>query len=113
MRTSVRSVFLTLVISLCVAPPLLAQTSDALDSSARARIEQAQNAIVIVIAENEGRGASQALGFLIRSDLVATDGGVLSKSSRVSVTTPTKQRTLTVLSPGHYFLPYILLEKQS
>ena len=114
MRTRVRFVFMTLVVSLGVAPTLLAQTSGELNSTARARIEEARSSIVIVKFENESaQRISQALGFLIRSDLVATDGSVLSKASRISVTPATKQDTLRVLSPGHYFLPYILLEKQS
>lgn len=114
MRTRVIFVFVTLVVSLSAAPTLLAQTSDELDSTARAGIEEARGSIVIVKLENESdRRVSQALGFLIRSDLVATDGSILSKASRISVTAATKQGTLKVLSPGHYFLPYILLEKQS
>ncbi len=114
MRRRVRFVFVTLVFSLCAAPTFVAQTSDELDPAARARIEEARSSIVIVKAENDSaQRVSQALGFLIRSDLVATDGGVLSKASRISVTAATKQSTLRVLSPGHYFLPYILLEKQS
>jgi len=114
MRTRLRFILVVVVISLGVAPTLLAQTSDELDATARARIEEARNSIVIVKPENESaQPVSQALGFLIRSDLVVTDGSVVSRASRVSVTTATKQGTLTVLSPGHYFLPYILLEKQS
>ncbi|HET6854668.1 MAG TPA: TonB family protein [Pyrinomonadaceae bacterium] len=114
MTRRLRFVFVTLVVTLCVAPTFLAQTSDDLDSTARARIEEARNSIVLVKAENESdHQVSQALGFLIRSDLVATDASVLSKASRVSVTVPAKQSTLRVLTPGHYFLPYVLLQKQS
>ena len=114
MRTRVRFVLVILVVSLGAVPTLLAQTPGELDSTARARIEEARNSIVVVKAENEpAQRVSQASGFLIRTDLVATDAGVLSKSSRISVTAATNQRTLRVLSPGHYFLPYILLEKQS
>ena len=80
---------------------------------ARARVEQARASIVIVRAENEStRKVSQAVGFLIRSDLVATDIHVLNEGSRVRVTA-TKQSAIKVLSRGNYFLPYVLLEKQS
>ena len=114
MRTRVIFVFVTLVVSLGAAPTLLAQTPHDLDLIARTRIEEARGSIVIVKPENESdQGVSKALGFLIRSDLIATDGSVLSKASRISVMAATKQGTLRVLSPGHYFLPYILLEKQS
>ena len=41
------------------------------------------------------------------------DVDVLNEGSRVSVTTATTQSTLKVLSQGNYFLPYVLLEKQS
>src|SRR5215213_77422 len=113
MRTRVKFVLVILVVSLG-AVPLLAQTPSELDATARARIEEARNSMVVVKAENEPpQRVSQAFGILIRSDLVATDAGVLSKGSRISVTGATNQRTLRVLSPGHYFLPYVLLEKQS
>lgn len=110
---SVRLVVVSIIASLCVAPAFQAQTPDELDSTARARIEQARASIVIVRAENESaQPVSQAVGFLIRSDLVATDSHVLNDGSRVSVTA-TKQSAIKVLSRGHYFLPYVLLEKQS
>jgi TonB family protein len=114
MRTHVILVFVTLVVSLGAAPTLLGQSPDDLDRTARARIEEARGSIVIVKPENESDPPlPQVLGFLIRSDLVATDGSVVSKGARIKVTAATKQSTLRVLSPGHYFLPYILLEKQS
>ena len=91
------------MVSLSAGPTLLAQTSNELDLTARARIEEAPGSMVIVKLENESdRRVSQALGFLIRSDLVATDGSILSKASRISVTAAPKEGTLTVLSPGHY-----------
>lgn len=106
-------VFVAIIASLCAAPTFQAQTPDELDSTARARIEQARASIVIVRAENEtAQPVSQAVGFLIRSDLVATDIHVLNEGSRVSVTA-TKQSALKVLARGTYFLAYVLLEKQS
>ena len=69
----VRLVFVAIIASLCLAPAFQAHTPDELDSTARARIEQARSSIVIVRAENEStQKVSQAVGFLIRSDLVAT-----------------------------------------
>jgi len=109
----VRFVFVAIIASFCVAPAFQAQTPDELDSTARARIEQARSSIVIVRAENEStQKVSQAIGFLIRNDLVATDIQVPNEGSRVSITA-TKQSALKVLSHGDYFLPYVLLEKQS
>jgi len=70
----VRLVFVAIIGSLCVAPTFQAQTPDELDSTARARIEEAAASIVIVRAEDPStQKVSQAVGFLIRSDLVATD----------------------------------------
>ncbi|MEN3327638.1 MAG: hypothetical protein V7638_2445 [Acidobacteriota bacterium] len=108
----VRLVFVAIIAGLCAGPTFQAQTPDELDSTARARIEQARASIVIVRTENEStQPVSQAVGFLIRSDLVATDIHVLNEGSRVSVTA--KQSALKVLSRGNYFLPYVLLEKQT
>ena len=109
----VRLILLAIIASLCSAPAFQAQTPDELDSTARARIEQARDSIVIVRTENESnQKVFQAVGFLIRNDLVATDIHVLNEGSRVSVRA-TKQSTFKVLSRGNYFLPYVLLEKQS
>ena len=59
----VRLVFVAIIASLCVAPAFQAQTPDELDSTARARIEQARSSIVIVRAENEStQKVSQAIG---------------------------------------------------
>jgi TonB family protein len=52
---------------------------------------------------------SQALGFFVRKDLIGTDIQV-DRNSRVQVTVATKAGALKVLSSGHYFLPYVLLE---
>ncbi len=110
----VRLALVAIIASLFAAPIFQAQSPDELDSTARARILQARASIVIVRAENEStQPPSQAVGFLIRSDLVVTDIPVLSEGSRVSVTMATTQSALKVLSRGNYFLPYVLLEKQS
>jgi TonB family protein len=106
-------VIVAIIASLSAAATLQSQTPDDLDSAARARIEQARASMVIVKAENQSpQPVSKAVGFLIRSDLVATDIHVLNEGSPVSITTATTQSTLKVLSRGNYFLPYVLLEKQ-
>ena len=70
----VRLVFVAIITSLFAAPTLQAQTPDEADSTARGLIEQARASIVIVSTENEStQPVSQAVGFLIRSDLVVTD----------------------------------------
>ena len=48
----VRLVFVAIIASMCAAPTFQAQTPDELDSTARARIEQARASIVIVRVEN-------------------------------------------------------------
>ena len=64
----VRLIFVAIIASLC-APTFQAQTPDELDSTARARIEQARASIVIVREESNesSQPVSQAVGF-IRSD---------------------------------------------
>ena len=100
--------------SLYSGPPCLAQVSNELELTARARIEQARASIVVVIAENESaQTVAQAIGFFVRNDLVATDMNVPNTASRVSVSVKSKEGKLKVLSRGNYFLPYVLLEKQS
>ncbi len=117
MKQSVRCVtpiIVAIVASLWAGPTSLAQVPIELDSSARARIEHARASIIMVRVENESaQPVSQAVGFLIRNDLVATDIQKLNKSSRVRVAAATKEGVLKVLSAGNYFLPYVLLEKQS
>jgi TonB family protein len=109
-----RLILMAFIASLCAAPTFRGQTPDDLESTARSRIEEARSSMVVVKAENEsGQTVSQAAGFLIRNDLVATDAGVLKDSSRLSVTSGTKEGALKVVSRGNYFLPYILVEKQS
>lgn len=76
----VRLVFVGIIASLCAAPTFQSQTPDEPDSTARARMEQARASIVIVSAANESpKPVSEALGFLIRSDLAATDIKRLTK----------------------------------
>lgn len=93
-----------------VAP---ATSSQELDSTATGRIEQARASIVTVQLLNlQNETISQANGFLIRKDLIATDLE-LDRSSRVQVTAATKPGAIKVLWPGNYFLPYVLVETQA
>ena len=107
-------VLVAIIAMLCVAPISRAQAPNELSATARGRIEQARASIVTVRAENESaQPVAQAFGFFVRNDLVVTDGSVLKAGSRVRVTAATKEATFQVLSLGNYFLPYVLLEKQS
>lgn len=103
-----------ILVTLCAASMSRAQAPDELDATARARIEQARASIVKLSAENESaQPVSQALGFVIRDDLVVTDGSVLKAGLRLRVAVAKKEATFKVVSSGNYFLPYVLLEKQS
>ena len=102
---------------LVVALPTVAvfsnQNDPELGSAARARIEQARASIVTIqTVDQSNQTIGQSRGFFIRKDLVATDGEVPDKNSRVRLTA-TDQRTIKVLSAGHYFLPYVLVEPQA
>ena len=100
--------------SLCTAITSRAQTPVELDSAARARIEQSRVSIVTVTAEDDSaKSVTRSIGFLIRNDLVATEIPTFPKSSPQRVTVATRDRTFKVLSWGSYFLPYVLLEKQT
>lgn len=91
------------------------QESSELDSTARARIEQARNSMVIVtVVDQSDKAVSRALGFFIRKDLIATDSEMLDRNSRLQLTTATPQSfTIRVSSSGNYFLPYVLVATQA
>lgn len=109
-----RLVLIAIIAGLGAASICRAQSRNELDAAARARIEQARASIVTVRAENESsQPVSQALGFFIRDDLVVTDGSVLKTGSPLRVAVAKKETTFKVLSSGNYFLPYVLVEKQS
>ncbi len=93
--------------------PTSSQELKELDSTAKARIEQARAAIVTVkMLNQQNETISQAAGFLVRKDLIATDLE-LDRSSRVQVTAATKAGTIKVLWAGNYFLPYVSIESQT
>lgn len=110
--SSVRAgvVVTTITLYSFAASTVCAQGSAELDSKARSRIEQARASIVVVTIENEGgQLISRASGFFIRKDLVATDNRVVVSGSRVRVSLAGKESAVKVLSPGTYFLPYLLV----
>jgi len=95
--------------ALCAA----ATYSQELDPAARARIEQARASLVIVkLLDQQNQATSEATGFLIRKDLIATDLE-LDRNSHVQVTTGTTGASIEVGHPGHYFLPYVLIQTQA
>jgi TonB family protein len=102
-----------MILVLCVAATFSNQDPPELDSTARARIEQARASIAIIeVVDQSNETISQALGFFIRKDLVATDNEVVDKNSRLHLTTATQKRMIKVLSSGNYVLPYLLVETQ-
>src|ERR1044071_8219510 len=101
-----------MILALC-ATATFSQDSNELNSTARQRIEQARASIVVIKALDESnKTISQALGFFIRKDLVVTDNEVADRNSGHHVTAETKAGMIKVLYPGHYFLPYVLVQTQ-
>ena len=107
-----RSINLAMIIALC-ATATFPQDSNELNSTARERIEKARASIVVVKALDEtNKTISQALGFFIRKDLVASDSEIVDRNSQHHVTAATKAGMVKVLYAGSYFLPYVLVETQ-
>lgn len=108
-----RLINVAMVLALCAAATFGNQDPSELDSTARERIEQARASIVMVKKmDQENQTISQAVGFFVRKDLVATDIEI-DRNSRVQVTAATKAGTVKVLSSGNYVLPYVLVETQA
>src|SRR5690349_818852 len=83
------------------------QDSGELNDAAIARIRQARASMVAIQVFGESNeSATQARGFFVRKDLIATDSEIGGPRSRVSVST-VKPGIIRVLSLGHYFLPYV------
>lgn len=100
----------SIVLAVCTVATF-GQDPSELDSTARERIRQARPSIVMVkAADQSNKTISQALGFFIRKDLIATDFEIGDRNSRLHVTAATEGGTVEVLSSGNYFLPYVLLE---
>lgn len=105
-----RIINVAMLLALCAAATF-GQDPSELDSTARERMEQARAAIVMVkTVDQSNETISQAPGFFIRKDLIATDIENVDRNSRLQVTAATKVGTVKVLSSGNYFLPYVLLE---
>lgn len=107
----VRVISVAMILALCAGATFSNQEPSELDSTARARIEQARDSMVIVTAVDQAnKTVSHALGFFIRKDLVATDSEMLERNSRLQVTTATPQSiAIKVSSSGNYLLPYVLV----
>ena len=87
---ALRFINVAMVLAGC-AVATFGQDPSQLDSTARERIEQARASIVMVKAvDQSNQTISQALGFLIRKDLIATDLEIPDRNSRLRVTAATK-----------------------
>jgi TonB family protein len=101
-----------MILVLCAAATYGQELKD-LDSAARGRIEQARASIVTVkVLNQQNEVISQAAGFLIRQDLIATDLEI-DRNFPPRVTVATQANTLKVIHPGNYFLPYVLVATQT
>lgn len=75
-----RFINVAMVLALCAAATY-GQDSSQLDSTARERIEQARASIVMVKAvDQSNQTISEAAGFFIRKDLIATDIGIIDRN---------------------------------
>lgn len=111
----VRVISVAMILALCAGATFSNQEPVELDSTARARIEQARDSMVIVTTVDQAnKTVSHALGFFIRKDLVATGSEMLERNSRLQVTTATPQSlAIKVSSAGTYLLPYVLVAPQA
>jgi TonB family protein len=111
-RRFVRLIQLASILTL-YASAAFSQDLKELDSTAKGRIELARASIVTVkMLDERNETISQAEGFLIRKDLIATDLEI-DKNSRLQVTFATEASPIRVISAGNYFLPYVLVETQA
>jgi TonB family protein len=111
-RRFVRLIQIASILTL-YASAAFSQDLKELDSTAKGRIELARASIVTAkIIDEQTKTISQAKGFLIRKDLIATDLEI-DKNSRLQVTVATEAGPIKVISSGHYFLPYVLVETQA
>jgi len=111
-RHSVKLIQFATIVALC-ASATASQDLKELDSVATGRIELSRASIVTVnVLDDRNETVSQAVGFLIRRDLIATDLEI-DRNSRLQVTAVTKAGAIKVISSGNYFLPYVLVETQA
>src|ERR1044072_4209417 len=109
----VRLINVSIVLALCAAAAFSSQDPTELAASTRERIKQARDSIVTVkTVDQSNQIVSQALGFFVRKDLVATDIEI-DRNSPLHATVATKAGMIKVLSAGHYILPYVLVETQA
>ena len=106
---ALRFIDVAMALAVC-AVATFGQDPSELDATVRERIQQARASIVMVKAvDQSNKTISEAPGFFIRKDLIATGFEVLDRNSRLHVTAATEVGTAQVLSSGNYFLPYVLL----
>ena len=111
-RRLVRLIELTIIVAL-YASATSSQDLKELDSTAAERIERARASIVTVkLLDQRNETISQATGFLVRKDLIATDLEI-DRNSPLRVTVAAKTGSIRVISSGNYFLPYVLVETQA
>jgi TonB family protein len=111
-RRFVRLVQLASILTL-YASAAFSQDLKELDATAKGRIELARASIATVkMLDERNETISQAEGFLIRKDLIATDLEI-DRNSRLQVTFATEAGAIRVISSGNYFLPYVLVETQA
>jgi TonB family protein len=108
MKCVLRLVELAIILASCACATF---SQEELDLTATRRIELARASIVTVkLLDERNQTISQAAGFLVRKDLIATDLKV-DRNSRLQITAATK--ALRVISAGNYFIPYVLVETQT
>jgi TonB family protein len=109
-----RKIHVLMAVALCSVATFSAQDPSQLDSRARERIEQSRASIVVLKRMDQSNETiSQAVGFFIRKDLVATDSEIVDPNSHLRLTAATPERAIKVLSSGNYVLPYVLVETQA
>jgi|SRR5689334_18381283 len=114
MKWSMRCVRLIQLASILTLFASAASSQDLkeLDPTTKGRIELARASIVTIkMLDERNETISQAQGFLIRKDLIATDLEI-DRNSRVQLTVATPAGPIKVVSSGNYFLPYVLVETQ-
>jgi len=109
-----RLINVAMALALCAVAAFSSQDPVELDASARARIEQTRASIVMVKAvDQSNQTVSEALGFFIRKDLIATGVEIVDRNAPLRITAVTKTGAVKVLSFGNYFLPYLSVETQA
>lgn len=100
-----------MILAVCSVATFSNQAQGELSDAAVARIRQARASMVAIqVVDQSNQIGSHAVGFFVRKDLIATDSEITGPTSRIYVTAATKPGVITVLSLGHYELPYVLVD---